>query len=164
MNCSPTLTPEEFKQVHNGLCNLENTLSRLEEVLNQDLFMRLRKAAGEIRRGMAGAYDQDHKASDRKYNLFKSFAEENELKSTWSVYEVENFGDPHPFTNATTLNYKDHWGEKEATVAIKGNSWGDLYKAADECVKLSGDSHHAFIEAFRQSSINKNVLFLVTGS
>lgn len=164
MNCSPTLTPEEFKQVHNGLCSLESVVTQLEDILHADLFIKLRKATGDIRRGMQGAYEQDHEASDRKHEMFKAFAETHGLKSTWSVYGVENFGDPRPFKDATTLNYKDHWGEKEATVAIKGNSWGDLYKAADECVKLSGDHHHVFIEGFRQSSINKNILFLITGS
>lgn len=164
MICSPTLTAEEFKQVHNGLCHLESVVTQLEDILNKDLFIKLRKATGDIRRGMQGAYDQDREAYDRKYKMFEAFADAHGLKSTWSIFEIENLGDPHPFKNATTLNYKDHWGEKEATVEIKGNSWGDLYKAADECVKQSGDTHHAFIEAFRQSSINKSILFLATGS
>lgn len=164
MYCSPTLTADEFKKVHNGLCTLDRLISRLEEVLHPSLYADLVKASNEIRRGMAGAYDQDHLAADRKHALREAFAKENQLKSIWSVMEVENFGDPHPYTKAKTLAYKDHWGEKEASVEIKGRTWGDLYKAADQCIQASEDEHHVFIEAFRQSSINPEILFLVTGS
>jgi hypothetical protein len=39
-----------------------------------------------------------------------------------------------------------------------------LYIAADTLIDISGDNHHIFIEAFKQSSISPEILFVTTGS
>lgn len=164
MYCSPTLTADEFKKVHNGLCSLDRLVGRLEEVLHPSLYADLVKASNEIRNGMAGAYDQDQLAADRKQAHIEAFAKMNRLKSIWSVMNIENFSDPHPYTKAKFLAYNDHWGDPSDLIKIKGNTWGDLYKAADLCIEASKDEHHIFIEAFRQSTIDPKILFLATGS
>ena len=164
MFCNPTLTAEEFKQVHNGLCNLDMVVQRLEDSLHPDLFVKLRKAANEIRSGLKGAYDQDREVGDRKYNHYSAVREQRGLKSIWSIYDVESLSIAHPFVGAKQVVYKDHWGEKETVAEIKGFTWADLYVAADRCIRESNDSHHSFIERFNQSSINPEILFLYTGS
>jgi hypothetical protein len=39
-----------------------------------------------------------------------------------------------------------------------------LYVAADKLIRDSGDGHHIYIEDFKQSSIDPEILFVSTGS
>jgi hypothetical protein len=46
---------------------------------------------------------------------------------------------------------------------IEGPLWVDLYRAADQCIQASGDSHHSFIEDFMRE-LDQAKLLLTTGS
>ena len=165
MNCSPTLTAEEFKTIHNALCDLDSVTRHLEDVLKPELFVKLAKAARNIREGLEGAYEQDHQAFDRKSKHFDAVKDQLGLKhSEWSIYEVEDMNERHPFAGAGTVTYKDHWGDKPVSVAINGLTWNALWVAADACIRDSGDQHHVFIERLRPSKEDPTVLFLSTGS
>lgn len=165
MNCSPTLTAEEFKTIHNALCDLDNITRRLEDVLKPELYARLAKAASTIRDGLSGAYEQDNKAFSRKSRHFDDVKSQLGLRnSEWSVYEVEDMNDRHPFLGATRVVYKDHWGDKPVECVINGLTWAALYVAANACIRDSGDEHHVFIEQFRPSKDDAKTLILTTGS
>jgi hypothetical protein len=56
------------------------------------------------------------------------------------------------------------YGSGDHEVAINGTTWASLYIAADTLIRESGDNHHIFIEAFKQSSISPEILFVTTGS
>ena len=104
---------------------------------------------------------------DRKYDHFNTKAKELGLRSVWSIYEVESLEDAHPFGEGVEVAYvkdRDHWGDKTTSAEVKGNTWADLFVAADKCIRGSGDNHHIFIEDFTPSSINNKILFLHTGS
>jgi hypothetical protein len=74
---------------------------------------------------------------------------------------VDDLNQPHPFA-ASEMIYRAHWGAKSVVVPIAGTTWLDLWRAADCAIKLSGDSHHIFIEDFQ---INlQGQLELSTGS
>jgi hypothetical protein len=47
-------------------------------------------------------------------------------------------------------------------VEIAGNTWLDLWQAADTAIRKSGDSHHTFIEGFHMNK--QGQLELSTGS
>jgi hypothetical protein len=164
MNCSPTLTADEFKTIHNGLCALESGLRHLEGVLRQDLYVNMAHAASEIRRGLDNAYKQDQESFDRKYEHFQKVQEQLGLKSVWSVYEVEDMANRHSFTNVDRVVYKDHWGGKPVSCSINGLTWSALYVAADACIRDSGDNHHVFIEGFYPAEDDPRTLILTTGS
>ena len=90
------------------------------------------------------------------------------MTTIWSITEVDNLVSTHPYTNAKTVTHKDHWGETEdgeeigpVVVPINGNTWAALYVAANAAIRDSGDSHHCYIEGFRQVG---DTLELVTGS
>lgn len=163
MNCSPTLTAEEFKTIHNALWELDSVIERTCGVINQELFEKLHKASKTIREGLKGAYEQENQAFETKSNYYGRIQEELGLRAIWSIYEVDNLSEPHPFEGATKVVYKNHWG-KPVSKTINGATWAALYVAADACIRDSGDNHHVFIEHFEPIKGSDFELNLSTGS
>ena len=163
MNCNPTLTAQEFKNVHNGMCKLASVIGQLEDTIHPSLLQQLLKAQNEITSGLKGAYEQDNSAFDIKMDYFDRVREELGLSATWSMYEVDNLSDRHPFEGVTKVIYRAY-GSGDHEVAINGATWAALYVAANALIRDSGDDHHSFIEGFTQSSIDPTILFLSTGS
>ncbi len=153
MNCSPTLTAEEFKILHNSLYYLDcignEKVSELVET---------------IRGALKGAYAQDNQAFQRKNDHYDRIRSELGLQTTWSIYEVDNLSDRHPFEGADRVVYRDHWGDRPVSKSINGLTWAALYLAADACIRDSGDGHHSFIEGFCPDANDPRTLILSTGS
>lgn len=165
MNCNPTLTAEEFKSVHNGMCHLAAIIGEMEDTIHPQLLQRLIKAKTEIANGLNSAYEQDNESFERKHNHFERIGEELGLSSTWSIYEVDDLGERHPFQSAKSIVYTDHWGDKDAVrVEINGLTWAALYVAANAAIRDSGDTHHTYIEDLKPSKDDATVLVLTTGS
>lgn len=164
MHISPTLTADEFKKVHNGLCDLRNACDRLENVLSSELYQLLVKAKNQIRDGLNGAYDQEEREYNRKSSHYESVKKELSLDSEWSMLEIDNLYNPHSFSGADRVVYRNHWGPKPVQASIKGNTWAALWRAADECIKNSSDNHHVFIENFTVQADDYRTLILSTGS
>lgn len=152
MNCNPTLTAEEFKTIHNTLCAMEYQ------------GMDAKTAAEKIREALAGAYAQESKAFSTKSDHFDQVKQDLGLDAIWSIYEVDNLSERHPFKGATHVVYKDHWGKGDVVIPINGSTYAALYVAGNAAIRHSGDVHHVFIEQFKQSSINPEILFMTTGS
>lgn len=149
MNCDVTLKAEEFKTIHNALWAIQYGNKDVEQQI-------------EIIRGaLKGAYDQEGAAFDRKSEHFSSVKNELGLRTIWSIYEVENLGEPHPFEGIATVTYKDHWGKNPVVKPVNGLTYAALYVAADAAIRDSGDEHHVFIEQFKQVG---DTLLLTTGS
>jgi hypothetical protein len=163
MNCNPTLTAEEFKTIHNALCELDSVKQTLEDILSKELYIKLAKAANDIRGGLEGAYEQNNAMFENKMDYYDRVREELGLFATWSIYEVDNLSERHPFEGVTKVVYRAY-GSGDHEVAINGSTWAALYVAANALIRDSGDEHHSFIEGFTQSSIDPTILFLSTGS
>ena len=144
MNTSVTLTAEEFTRIHNALCFAPN--KGLEATVDA------------IREALAGAYRQEEQDSYRKMAYYNRFKDEHRLEAIWSMYELEEHGflRNHPYLSDAFVVYQG------GHVPVFGNTWGDIYRAADWAIRNSGDDHHIFIEAFELR--NGNELHLVTGS
>ena len=151
MNCNPTLTAEEFATIHNTLWAMEYD------------GMDSKTAAEKIREALAGAYEQENKAFDTKHEHYSQVKKELGLDAVWSIYEVDNLSERHPFEGATKVIYRAY-GSGDQEVAINGSTWAALYVAGNALIRDSGDNHHVFIEQFKQSSINPEILFMTTGS
>lgn len=164
MNCSPTLTAAEFKTVHNALCEIRSVHQRMEGAVSEALTDKLGAAIKEMEQGLIGAYAQDHQAFDTKSDHYGDVQKELDLRAIWSVYEVDNMSDRHPFEGADRVVYKDHWGKKPVSCSINGLTWSALYVAANACIRDSGDDHHVFIEDFRPAKDDPRTLILSTGS
>jgi hypothetical protein len=156
MYCNPTLTEQEFKVLHNTLWELGN----IDNDRVRQLVERIRTVA------LKGAYAQDNAAFESKHDYYSRFQRDNGLSTIWSVYElpVHGFLAQHPYTQAREICYRDHWGEAAVYETIQGDTWADLYRAADRCVQRSGDAHHVFIENFYPVEGQPHQLRLTTGS
>jgi hypothetical protein len=101
--------------------------------------------------------------TDEKFDYYNQVREDLGLDAVWSIFEVENLSERHPFVGVTTVIYLAY-GSGDHEVTIEGDTWKSLYVAADTLIRDSGDGHHIFIEDFKQSSINPEILFVTTGS
>jgi len=158
-----TLKAEDFRTVHNTLCELRGLVERMtHSMIKIDDVERI---VASFEQGLADAYDQDNAQFESKMDYYSSFQRENQLRSVWSVYELPRHGflEQPPFPGAQQLAYRDHWGEPQF-VEIKGETWADLYRAADRAIQGSGDSHHVFIEQFTVNPSEPRQLLLSTGS
>lgn len=165
MNCNPTLTADEFKTIHNAVCDLDGLVHRLEEVLKPELYQRLVEARNNIRTGLGGAYKQDDDAFSRKSRHYDSVKQDLGVQhSEWSIYEVDNLSDRHPYAGADRVVYRMHWGAEPVSVSIQGLTWAALWVAANAAIRDSGDDHHVYIEAFRPDAEDPRTLVLSTGS
>ena len=101
--------------------------------------------------------------TDEKFDYYNQVREDLGLDAVWSIFEVENLSERHPFVGVTKVIYRAY-GSGDHEVTIEGDTWKSLYIAADQLIRDSGDGHHIFIEDFKQSSINPEILFVTTGS
>lgn len=150
MNCDVTIKAEDFKTIHNVLWELQ-----YRDGVDVDA------AVEKIRGALEDAYAQESNVFERKNNHYSQVKEELGAQSIWSIYEIADLDQPHPYQSGLFVSYKDHWGAEAQHCAVYGNTWRDLYRAADNCIRNSGDEHHIFIENFR---LVGNNLVLTTGS
>lgn len=164
MNCDVTLKADEFKQLHNGLWELDCMVSKL---LNGNVYegQKLEQIAKTLRDSLVSAYEQDNRAFERKHDQYRHWQEHYGLKSVWSLYEVDNMTLCHPYKDAEYVVYDQHWGDSgEVVRRIEGKDWNALYRAADSAIQASGDGHHIFIESFTPIADKPGHLRLSTGS
>ena len=154
-----TLYAEDFRIVHNTLCELRY-LSQRSRVDPDEV----EAIVAKFEKGLASAYKQDSEATDRKHEYYRNVAADMKLTSIWSIYEVEDFYVDHPYVGAKYVIYDEHWGNGEVMREIKGSQWIDLWAAADAAISASGDGHHCFIELFRPVKAKPHHLRLTTGS
>ena len=159
-----TLRGEDFKIIHNTLCDLRGLVERMEQsMIKTSEFDRIIEG---FQMGLKDAYAQDNSAFDSKMDYYSEFQRENGLRSVWSIYElpIHGFLRDHPYKGALQVAYSQHWGDEIVCEDIQGGTWADLYRAADRCIRRSGDGHHCFIEAFTVNQNTPQQLILHTGS
>lgn len=160
-----TLYAEDFKTVHNTLCELRSLQERVTGVISDQLADQLHRVIRGFEQGLKNAYDQDSEAFDRKHDHYAEVQQQLGLRSIWSVYEVADLGVEHPFEDAAYVIYDQHWGDSGQVVrAIDGSTWAALFVAADAAIQASGDDHHIFIEHFEPVADLPRHLRLTTGS
>ena len=163
MNCSPTISAESFKQLHNGLWELDCMVEKLVSG-NVREGQKLSEIAKTIRNSLKEAYEQDNKSFDVKNDHYESVRLDLGLSAVWSIYEVDNLNERHPYGDVLQVAYTDHWGEQPVYVEVNGLTWAALYVAANAAIRDSGDRHHIYIEDFRPNPKNPQQLILSTGS
>jgi hypothetical protein len=155
---SVTISDSDFKTIHNALCDLRWAVDAMDHSIIKT--ERFENIVAQFEQGLKGAYAQDNDAFDRKHDYYYMFQQDNGLKAIWSIFSLPEHGflRDHPWQGAKVLVYKG------ATAQILGQTWGDLYRAADQVIERSGDQHHIFIEAFGKYATDNSMLTLTTGS
>jgi hypothetical protein len=164
MQIAPQLTAEEFSDLHNAKCEIHGISETLVGVLHPDLQKRLESAVAKINAALKNAYEQDNAISEKRSAHYNKVASDHKFDTIWSVHEVDDLYMPHPFEGVTHVRYSEHWGSADVTVPIKGNTWVDLWRAAETAINESGDNHHIFIEDFEVADYRPDFLRLSTGS
>jgi hypothetical protein len=158
------LKGDDFSTVHNTLCELREIEMRLNEVLKPEMVERLHRVIKGFEAGLADAYAQDNAAFESKMEYYDAIRVGAKLRAIWSIYDVTDMTQDHPYEGALQVAYKEHWGGQPVFAEIQGSTWADLYRAADQCIRNSGDDHHIFIEQFRHNPDEPTQLLLSTGS
>jgi hypothetical protein len=156
-----TLTLEEFSKLNQSVYELHTVYhGNLRDYKKVDEIGRILNGFEEVVKRINKERDMDF---NRKFNYYESIADSIGLKSTWSIYEVEDMSSTHPFTSAKAIIYKKghHWGDKDVEILIEGDTWQSLFVAADSAIRMSEDNHHTFIERFEPDG---DKLILLTGS
>jgi len=158
MTTSVTLESNEFRNLHNALCELRSYRAerkRSGKTLDQII--------DQLEQSLAGAYRQEHEDFQRKSDHYDALSYELQLTaSIWSLFEVADLTQPHAWPGATHLTYDCYQGAP-VVVPIQGDRWADLWCAADQAIRLSGDRHHVYVERFRPTD-QDGYLALTTGS
>jgi hypothetical protein len=162
MNTSPTLSSEDFGKVHNAKCEFHSICAQLDGILQPGIIARFRKAIALMDEGLSDAYKQDDLAEGRKSNHYDEVANEHGFKTIWSMNEVEDLR--NPFAGSATHVVYAGYQNPPIAFPINGNTWVDLWRAAEMAIKASGDNHHIFIEDFIPDPNVPGVLLLSTGS
>ena len=150
-----TLHAEDFKTIHNTLCELRGLAQRMEQSMIK--IEEVERIIESFEQGLKDAYEQDEASFDDKMDYFRAYQFEHEFGSIWSMFElpVGCFDEAHPYpADAFVVYGKGH-------VPVLGPTWGDIYRAADGAIRNSGDFHHCFIEGFEAKG---NELHMYTGS
>jgi hypothetical protein len=139
-----TLSGQDFKTVHNTLCELRSLQERATGVISDSLADQLQRVIKGFESGLANAYRQDSQEFESKMDYYGRFQTDNGLAAIWSIYElpVHGFLMDHPYPSDSFVVYHGHH------VPVMGSTWGDIYRAADKCIRLSDDQHHIFVERF----------------
>lgn len=155
-----TITSDEVRDIHNGLCSLRTSIQYLEDTLSPVLMKELRQAKYEIEKGFKSAREQSDARWTRMNDHFEQLKAEHKFQSVWSIYEVDFMGDfAFVFEEGSHLVHENF----SVPLPVGKVTWLDMWKAADEAIFAVGGDH-IFIESFTRSSINPNIILLRTGS
>ena len=101
----------------------------------------------------------------RKEKGYSKISKSNKFKSIWSMYEIDPNNMEDFAMEVKSIEYQS-WGptQKVEFPEPKKLTWVELWKLGDELIRLSGDTHHIFIEDFAKDKSEPSKLRLVTGS
>jgi len=163
MNVSPTLSKDEFKEVHNAKCEFHQVQQALEELGIVKLAERMRKALQLMQHGLASAYKQDDEAFVKANDDFTRIRQaEGFTSSRWSIYETAGKMGEVPYPKAKLLVYDQY-----ATIGVPlpvRPTWVDLWRAADSLIQKLEGTNYVFIEGFTPTTSSEETLSLHTGS
>ena len=160
------ITWESYNQINNGRIELRQAIQKLKDVVHPDLLDQLVTAEQQMHQGLRPVFDEIE-AEAQRWEEHVDFVEKLYgpfPNSYWSMREVPDLLEHHPFEGAWVVRYSESWSHEVHNVPIQGNKWVDLWIAANEAMRLSGDDHHIFIESLYPLDDAPGVLELVTGS
>lgn len=150
-----TITREEYKDIHNGICELYSLKQLVTGVIHPDLVQKLNRAFDLLEKGYGSARKQENQEFDDKMNLFEEIRKLNGFRTVWSIFDFDmKEGFTHrPGYTATQIMLESFDCTVYGTLSPNPNLL-ELWAAADKLVKQA-DDYHIFIEGFRQSEDGK---------
>jgi hypothetical protein len=136
--------------------------SRIEGVLNETLVKEIQEIQETFKSVFAEKWEQEELDFHKNYEALEKIATQQKFQSIWSISEIsaKDLNSPFSKNKVKSLVYLDQKIEINAKV-----SWLDMWRYADQIIRMSGDNHHIFIECFdKTSSKSANEYRLITGS
>jgi hypothetical protein len=156
-----SFTAEQMSSLHNAKCKLFSVNEQVFKVLSPELLKEYDDVLHMLDKLLEPVYkeeDQLDRLADAAQN---KVSRKHKLRSVWSVDKRTNFTErvePAP----SSIQYINHWGPSKVSIEVTGDTWEDMWIAADRAIGFSGDTHHSFIEDFKH--IGDGVYELSTGS
>lgn len=154
-----SLSKEDFRNIHNALCDVRNAQSRLSDVLNDSLSNQLSKAIVKFEQGLENVYQQDSKHFDDISEQASTIAKEYDLKTIWSVYDIKSLQDVYPH-KASILSGRYNGKTVDIILEDRFYRYDELYVLIDKMIREL-DDYHIFIEDIR---VRDNKMYVITGS
>jgi hypothetical protein len=158
------LSKEQVTKLHNAQCYLGNVIERLRGVVHPDRVAELEKEHKAIREVMQPIWEEEDRLTNIGSKAAAEAADTHQLKYSVWAYDpyMTDFYDRHAWQGAGWL------ADGYRKVPIRGNTWVDLWVAADQLIKMAGNNNHIFIEDFSvvggDPETNTLTLQLHTGS
>ena len=89
-----TLHAEDFKTVHNTLCELRSLTERMTHSMIK--IEDVQRIVEGFEQGLKNCYEQERNIWTVKNEHYDTVKQELGLSSIWSIYEVEELAQPHP--------------------------------------------------------------------
>lgn len=157
------ITGKDFSTIHNALCELKSITKKLDGVVSDRISTRLNWTVDQFTKGLEDAQSQDLNSLHNKMEYWAKVGNREGFFTLWSIFDIDADCDKvHPYDDVKYLKYTT--GNTQVVASVKGNTWLDLYRAANEAILLSKDSHHSFIEGFEPRGREPDCLTLITGS
>lgn len=101
-----------------------------------------------------------------KIDMFREIQDREKFRTVWSIHEITDLNAVVPLKNQVgrkmTFEYFDRYMvDRKVETTIKGDTWLDMWRAAEELLAASKD-FHIFIENFHMQ--DDGSLELVCGS
>lgn len=154
-----SLSKEDFRTIHNALCDVRNAQSRLSDVINDSLSNQLSKAIVKFEEGLENIYQQDSKHFDDISEQASTIAKEYDLKTIWSMYDIDSLNNIYPH-KASVLTKRYNGKTVEIPLEDRFYRYDELYVLVDKMIRELED-YHIFIEDLR---VRDNKMTVMTGS
>ena len=161
-----TIPKEQLQKLMDLFPDMSTLQQDLKAVVNNDIMKRLNKIKETMNEVFTPFFEEEENEIKKDSDALGKLIDENNFKTMWSVSEV-----PATMMNDKTgfkvkkITYQS-WGDPQEVVFAKARqlTWLEMWKEADKLVRLSGDTHHIFVEMFSEYDKSPGTFSLVCGS
>lgn len=157
-----TISRQQARDLHNGICYLRDVINELEEVLNVEKLKKLKKGFSSVESVRSAVYEIIDAEENAMWENSKTFSSSQGITaSLWSYYDIDDLMSEHSFPIGAALK---SW-ETSTTHTVTSSTWGGLWKDIDNWIKSDPDEFgtHIFIEGFKYDR-KENTLTVFFGS
>lgn len=139
------ISQEDFKKLENSYIDVNYLAKKLEGIVHPSIIKELEKIKENISSVIKEEQEKEEANFDKAYKYCSKVQDENKFNSIWSIYENTDFEAKFSKKKVQSITY-----DGVETNPNKVLTWLEMWKEADNLIKLSGDDHHIFIEDFTE--------------
>lgn len=162
----PSLTQEQIEKLETIYPKLCSLFSTLEHFVSQSILDELGDIKNIVNDVFNERWTHEEDEFEDNYKKLNEIADQNNFMSIWSVDEVLPEDMDTPFSKDLVKSIRYEYGEGQEVMIFDGDgenfTWLQAWKYADQLIRQSGDTHHMFIEDFKEEYMGQYKL--ITGS